>query len=291
LKLLNKKKFKDEKGDQKRLFETQKEAQETRMSVPAPPSMSPEEFEVLLDQAENGNLNVVESALALRPALANRMNSDGWTLLMRAALEGRLEVTRFLLDRGASLLLRHNKGWDVLTFACGRNNKEVVMLLLDRGADPNARFSLTTATALGRASFRDLFDICLLLIQRGADLFAALADRTALDDYGIGVGLDANTIEERCKALREAFAAGPHPSQVQRRRDEAWARRWPFVSVLVCYGLQPLAYRKALMQAAALPHDAVIPAIPHLTRAQYHRMMIGAIFGHDSIWRVVASFM
>jgi len=177
-------------------------------------AMSPEDFENLLEQAELGNLESVQAALALLPALANRMNSDGWTLLMRAALEGRLEVTRFLLDSGASLLLRHTKGWNALTFACGRNNREVVKLLLDRGADPNARFSLTTATALGRSSFRNLFDISKLLIQRGADLFAALADRTALDDYGIGVGLDAKTIEERCKALREEFAAGPHPSQV-----------------------------------------------------------------------------
>ena len=37
----------------------------------------------------------------------------------------------------------------------------------------------------------------------------------------------------RSAALEATWAEGPHPSQVQRRKDERWARRWPFVFVLV----------------------------------------------------------
>ena len=47
--------------------------------------------------------------------------------------------------------------------------------------------------------------------------------------------------------MRAAWETGPHPSQVQRRRDESWARRWPFVRVLVCSDFQPTAARKAVL--------------------------------------------
>ena len=40
--------------------------------------------------------------------------------------------------------------------------------------------------------------------------------------------LSEETEEEHKAALLDCFRKGPHPSQVQRRKDENWARRWPF---------------------------------------------------------------
>ena len=73
---------------------------------------------------------------------------------------------------------------------------------------------------------------------------------TALDLYGYDLklfpkparhALSDEVKEERREILRAAFANGSHPSQVQRRKDERWARRWPFMSVMVGCGFHPLA--------------------------------------------------
>ena len=128
--------------------------------------------------------------------------------------------------------------WDALMRASACGYFKLCTLLLDRGADPNSRD--TYWTALGGAAQRDFLDICLLLIAKGADLRAVMRgwggkERTALQMYGeiSRPSLSPAVLAERRAALSAAFAEGPHPSQVQRRRDERWARRWPFVRVLV----------------------------------------------------------
>ena len=105
-------------------------------------------------------------------------------------------------------------------------------------------------------------------------------------------------MEQRREQLRVAWAAGPHPSQVQRRRDERWARRWPFMFVLAG-SVRPLAYRKALLLAAHPPvaPSAVIPAPvrrTRLTRAQLrrlHALNVGLVLSNEGLVRLIASFI
>ena len=56
---------------------------------------------------------------------------------------------------------------------------------------------------------------------------------TALDIYGAYGVINAEMKKQCLEELRVLFAEGPHPSQVQRRRDVIWARRWPFMFVVV----------------------------------------------------------
>ena len=80
---------------------------------------------------------------------------------------------------------------------------------------------------------------------------------------------------------------------MQRRRDERWARRWPFVRVLVCCDFQPTAARRAVLAVLhpPLPPDAVIPRLPCETLAQRRALLRDKIFTHPALWRKVASFL
>jgi hypothetical protein len=150
------------------------------------------------------------------------------------------------------------------------------------------------------AARNDYFEVCLLLIARGADLRAVMTgyvgrdERTALQRYGdFRPSLGPALLAERRATLSAAFAEGPHPSQVQRRRDERWARRWPFVRVLVCCDFQPTAARRAVLAVLhpPLPPDAVIPRLPCETLAQRRALLRDKIFTHPALWRKVASFL
>ena len=140
----------------------------------------------------------------------------------------------------------------------------------------------------------------LLRLSRGEDRGATMTVlagtgelKTALDMRGryVNPHLSDEELEQRREEMRAAFAAGPHPSQVQRRRDENWERRAAFVSVLVLSGLQPLAARREQLAAAALPHDVPIPRLPDETPAQRLGNLRAKVFAHEKIWRDVAAFL
>ena len=101
-------------------------------------------------------------------------------------------------------------------------------------------------------------------------------NETALDMYGTGIDYNSPTLDrlalsdadkkERRKTLQEAFANGPHPSQIQRRKDENWDRRCPYMSVMTGCGFHPLADRAAETAIVPLPPSASIPDEPTKTR-------------------------
>ncbi|MBL8114812.1 MAG: ankyrin repeat domain-containing protein [Acidobacteria bacterium] len=63
----------------------------------------------------------------------------GYTPLMVAALLGRSECARVLLDRGASVDLLDHVGYSPLMLASGNGHGDIVAALLAAGADPNLR--------------------------------------------------------------------------------------------------------------------------------------------------------
>jgi len=158
----------------------------------------------------------------------------------------------------------------------------LVTLLFDRGANVEAT-SISERNALFWAVCDDRLDVCLLLISRAAEL-----TEYALAEYG-GCAYprlsDADKAERR-ETLRAAFADGPHESQVRRRN---WERRRDFVTVLVCHDFQPLAARRAELDAQhpPLPPDVEIPPLagPRLA------LLRDKILSHPGLWRIVASYI
>ena len=206
-----------------------------------------------------------------------------------------MELATGLLDRGSEVHARDNGGDDALSSTSWVGHLPVAALLLDRGADPCSRSYKWTA--LGVAAAFGRHPVVLLLLSRGADLAATMTGysgqelKTALEWCGRHTSLSNKELEQRREEMRAAFAAGPHPSQVQRRRDENWERRAAFVSVLVLSGLQPLAARREQLAAAALPHDVPIPRLPDETPAQRLGNLRAKVFAHEKIWRDVAAFL
>jgi len=259
--------------------------------------MDDQQFGELLLQAKRGETAAVLAAVDLDPALLTRADEDGVRLLHWACGGGHLELATGLLDRGSDLHARTINGTDALRCASWRGHLPVATLLLDRGADPCTRSD--DWTALGVAAAWGHHPVALLLLSRGADLAATMTGgwgqelKTALEWCGHHAipKLSVAQKEQRREEMRAAFAAGPHPSQVQRRRDENWERRAAFVSVLVLSGLQPLAARREQLAAVALPHDVQIPRLPDETPAQRLGHLRAKVFAHEKIWRDVAAFL
>ena len=124
---------------------------------------------------------------------------------------------------------------------------------------------------------------------------------TALSHYAHNANphLSEQVKNQRRLILQNAFAEGPHPSQVQRRRDERWARRWSLMCVLSGCDLMPLAYRKAqlLVLNPPLPPAAVIPPQRRrvrVTRAQIvaeRARLMGLVLSNEGLVRLVVSHL
>ena len=104
--------------------------------------------------------------------------------------------------------------------------------------------------------------------------------KTALDIYRSSSSFPVEQIELRREELRVAFAEGPHPSQVQRRRDVNWARRWPFMFVVVSCGFRPLP--EQLLAGLSL-----VP-LSELPRREY---CLRVILCSDFLLRRIVSFL
>ena len=140
------------------------------------------------------------------------------------------------------------------------------------------------------------------MLSRGSDLMASnIHGWAALSHYAHNVNppLSEQVKNQRRLILQNAFAEGPHPSQVQRRRDERWARRWSLMCVLSGCDLMPLAYRKAqlLVLNPPLPPAAVIPPQRRrvrVTRAQIaaeRLRLMGLVLSNEGLVRLVVSYL
>jgi hypothetical protein len=162
-----------------------------------------------------------------------------------------------------------------------------------RDVAPGVRADVITALgALMAAALFDRLPVCLFLLSKGADLMAATnINWTALTHYGqyAQPPVSPATLAERRTALEEAWRAGPHPSQVQRRRDEAWDRRKSLMQVSSENGYRPLAHRVAAMPA--VDPAAAIPAIPLDNAEQRHAHLLGQVLSNEGIHRNIVSML
>ena len=182
--------------------------------------------------------------------------------LIHAAMQGTIERVGALLDQGVAVDSRDGAQFTPLIWASFHGHRAVASLLVDRGANVNAEdaYGGTPAT---RASYGGHLDTLQLLVSRGADIHHR-------GHHGY-----------RRAALEAAWAAGPHPSQVQRRRDERWARRGPLLTVLAEHAYRPLQLRAQAIAAAAV--GAPLPVLVHSAKE--------VVFRHEGLARLIISYL
>jgi ankyrin repeat protein len=147
----------------------------------AEPRFQSEVEEAMETAALRGRTEIVKLLLDSGVDL-NRPTSSGSTYLHDAALKGQAKVVQLLIARGARLDARDRNGAAPLHDAALGGNTDVIALLLDHGCaidEVNTRSGetpLMVAAALGRSA------AVALLLQRGANPLARdSAGETALD--------------------------------------------------------------------------------------------------------------
>jgi len=227
---------------------------------------------------------------------------DGDNVFMTSCLFGRLSLARALATRGSDVRKivdvvpgATNGGWDALSLAAWRNHLYVVKFLLSVGVDPNAVTDRNHIPLL-RAANKANHQVCVLLLANGANLLVDKLVQPILDTYGSDLRppLSEDILQVRRAALVAAWEAGPHPSQVQRRKDENWARRSPLLLVLASHDdFLPLAARRAelLELHPALPTNVAIPPLPAHTPQLRRALQLVRIFGHLGLVKIVASYL
>jgi ankyrin repeat protein len=115
--------------------------------------------------SQKGDLPKVKSILQNDPYLINSKDNDGLTPLQIAAREGHVEVCRYLLDSGASVV----SGFSALHYAAWKGHLDVVKLLLSRRFEVNALTSGSRDTPLHLAVIGGNCEVVKLLLSEGAD--------------------------------------------------------------------------------------------------------------------------
>jgi len=253
-----------------------------------------EDFEELLGRVNRGETKAVLEAVRQNKGLAFRASeNNGITLLHEACGNGHLELVQGLLSLGAVVHAWTDNDWDPLMCASFCGHVAVVALLLDHGADPCTRNVVASALAL--AAWYNHFDVCSLLLHRGADLMDLDTYKcTPLESYGkhANPSLGNEKKEQRCDQLSEIWSAGPHPSQVQRRRDERWTRRYPLMNVLTGCGFRPLAARRLQLEMERLALGSGMPPPEPLdTPQKLHAHLLGQVLSNVGLVRAIASYL
>jgi hypothetical protein len=117
---------------------------------------------VMLNDADT-----VQRLLAAQPSLIRAPGP-----LHRAALQGRTEILRTLLDLGADIHAADHEGSTALHRAVQGGSVAAVMLLLDTGADINRREPRFQGTALSWAIALDQQEVATALVPRSRDIRA-----------------------------------------------------------------------------------------------------------------------
>ena len=132
------------------------------------------------------NLKAAEALMASPTLDVDAPNAAGETALMLAAIKGRTEWCRRLIERGAKV---DRDGWTPLHYAASGPDADTVKLLLDRGAaidarSPNGTTPLMMAARYGGQTSAEL------LLARGADRGRRNDLGLTAADFARGAGRD-----------------------------------------------------------------------------------------------------
>ena len=113
----------------------------------------------------------------------NVQDNLGWTSLMRAVNANHPKVVRLLLQHSRSQVESsgHSTGETALWLATSHGFLSIVKMLINHGANVNTQDKLKR-TPLMVAAFAFYYDICVVLLDNGADLeMQDIDNKTALD--------------------------------------------------------------------------------------------------------------
>lgn len=102
-----------------------------------------------------------------RGADINAVNGNGETALVLAAWRGQLEAVKWLIERGARINMP-DRQWSALHYAVFAGHGEVADYLMSEGANINAR-STNGSSVLMMAIYEGREDMAKKLIEKGAD--------------------------------------------------------------------------------------------------------------------------
>jgi ankyrin repeat protein/L-ascorbate metabolism protein UlaG (beta-lactamase superfamily) len=135
----------------------------------------------------SGDLAAVKTAIDGDPGLLSSRLANGQTLLHTAAYNGKLEIAKYLIDKGADVNARSASASAPLHGAALYGHEEVVRLLISKGADPNAANASGFTPVINAATGGTLATL-RALIDAGGSVRARTSDGTNILMYAIRNG-------------------------------------------------------------------------------------------------------
>lgn len=123
---------------------------------------------IFLDEAYNGNINVVKSLINLGIDV-NITDASEHTPIMFAAMNNKTDIIKLLLENGANINAISINEYNALMYALMYSAPDSAKLLIKSGIDVNYANSNGTTALMYAAEYNNL-DIVKLLIEYGANL-------------------------------------------------------------------------------------------------------------------------
>jgi ankyrin repeat protein len=152
---------------------------------------------LLMRAAANGNMELSKALLSLR-ADVNKHNQFGETAAALAAFGGHGDIVRLLVEHGASI---NESGWGPLHYAVFNGHVDIARYLIDHGADVNLA-APNRYTPLMLAARNGHKEIVQLLLSAGAETKGLNAD--GYDAEAIAEHAGNNSIAGILRTLRTA---------------------------------------------------------------------------------------
>lgn len=141
----------------------------------------------LLIALRSESFQAAERLIAHAATDLNQANAANETPLMMAALRGRLDLVKKLVERGAKI---NREGWTPLHYACSGPDNGVAAWLLEQGAHIDAR-APNGSTPLMMAVRYAPIATAELLLSKGANVRLSHENGNTAADFATGAGREA----------------------------------------------------------------------------------------------------